>query len=101
MYLIKVNSLKDLLILIFRFLKNVMKGLNYKKVPYSQEKFFTILKSEINLYCVNTINYFNNLCFKMIPENGLSLYIPKGWGTVYTPLIKKFEYQNNMIKIYH
>ena len=66
--------------------KNVFRGLHYQKEPYSQEKFFTVLKGEVNLYCLNTSNYSENFCFNMIPENGLSLYVPKGWATgIYTP----------------
>ena len=42
---------------------NVFRGLHYQKSPYLQEKFFTILKGEVNLYCLNIDKFDEYFCF--------------------------------------
>ena len=61
--------------------KNVFRGFHYQKKPFLQEKFFTIVKGEIDLYCLNINNFDEYFRFSMTPEKGLSLYVPRGWAT--------------------
>ena len=61
--------------------KNVFRGLHYQKAPYLQEKFFTIIKGEVNLYCLNINKFEEYLCFNMISNKETSVYVPKGWAT--------------------
>ena len=61
--------------------QNVFRGLHYQIAPYQQEKLFTPLSGLYELYCVNTLNYSDIKKFLILPEDSLSLYVPKGWAT--------------------
>ena len=74
-----IQNFKDSYISISK--KNVFRGLHYQKEPYLQEKFFTIIRGEINFYCINIKNQNDYLCFNMSHKKHFSLYVPKGWAT--------------------
>ena len=73
------NNSKDSYISISK--KNVFRGLHYQKEPFSQEKFFTVVRGEINLFCLRIKNPKEYYSYNMIPEKKISLFVPKGWAT--------------------
>lgn len=79
--------------------KNVFRGFHYQKEPFTQEKFFTIIKGEVDLYCLNIYNFNEHFLFNMLPEKELSLYVPKGWATGIHSLNKEsiIYYSSNQI----
>ena len=71
----------------------------FLKAPFLQEKFFTVIKGEANIYCLNIEKTKDYFCFNMIPEKGLSLYVPKGWATGIHSIIEEsiIYYSSNQI----
>tara|TARA_S200000501_G_scaffold375612_1_gene428109 strand:+ start:3639 stop:4100 length:462 start_codon:yes stop_codon:yes gene_type:complete len=68
--------------------ENVFRGLHYQKQPFSQNKFFYIIKGEVIFYCLNVDNFDEYISFKIKVGDG-TLYIPKGWASGFYCLEKE------------
>ena len=60
--------------------KNVFRGLHYQERPFSQNKFFNVIKGDVIFYCLNVDNFDEYFSFNIKVGEG-TLYIPKGWAS--------------------
>lgn len=61
--------------------KNVFRGLHFQNEPYAQEKYFSCIQGEVDLFCILVESSNVIMRFTLAPAIQASLYVPKGWAT--------------------
>lgn len=85
--------------------KNVLRGLHYQEGPYAQAKLLRVVRGRVLDVAVdlreNSISFGKHTAVELSEENGLSLFIPKGFAHGFLALENQTVFQYKCDAYYH